>query len=102
MGAFVAIGLPEKLARYLAGQRGMSTLDPDQIATAWFDQMDIAEIGCLLLGSKGDALDIIAALHLAGYRGLVTVIAPPMPDPHMVERELKSAAKAMTVRLVVC
>lgn len=101
-GLFVGIGLPDQLARLFAGQRVVVALEPEQIALADLRQLADAEIGCLLLGGRADALDIIADLRASGFRGLVTVIAPPLPDPQMVERELKADAKAMTVRLVMC
>lgn len=100
-GPFVGIGLPQALAVALAGKRRVITLDPEAIATAGLDQIEDPMVGCLLLGSKVDALDIIADLVKAGYRGPVTVVAPPLPNPKMVERELSRAAKPMTVKLVV-
>ncbi|RGP36111.1 hypothetical protein [Pseudotabrizicola alkalilacus] len=100
-GPFVGIGLPQALAVALAGKRRIMALDPEAIATAGLDQIEDPMVGCLLLGGKVDALDIIADLIEAGYRGPVTVVAPPLPNPKMVERELSRAAKPMTVKLVV-
>lgn len=100
-GPFVGIGLPAALAVTLAGSRPILSLEAEAIPTAGLHQLEDVVVGCLLLGSKVDALDIIADLFEAGYRGSVTVVAPPMPNPRMVERELKSAAKMMTVTLVV-
>ncbi|MDR7125331.1 hypothetical protein [Pseudotabrizicola sp. 4114] len=100
-GPFVGIGLPMALAVALAGKRRVVALEPEAIATAGLDQIEDPMIGCLLLGSKADALDIIADLVEAGYRGPVTVVAPPLPNPRMVERELSRAAKPMAVKLVV-
>lgn len=101
LGPFVCIGLPQALAARLAGPRPILSIDPKAIPSAGLNRLEDAVVGCLLLGSKVDALDIIEDLFNAGYCGAVTVVAPPMPDPRMVERELKSAARTMTITLVV-
>lgn len=100
-GPFVGIGMPPALAVSLAGKRRVIELEPEAIPTAGLDKIDDPMVGCLLLGTKADALDIIADLFEAGYRGPVTVVAPPLPNPKMVERELSRAAKPMAVKLVV-
>ena len=101
-GPLIGIGLPQALALHLADKkRPVVALLPQDIALAGLDQIENALIGCLLLGGEVDALDILADLAAAGYRGAVVVIAPPLPDLAMVERELKRAARGMTVSLVV-
>lgn len=100
-GHFVSIGLPDDLTARLAGPRAIRSITPDAIADAGLHRLDNAEIGCLLMGPTLDALDIIAALLAAGFRGSVTVIAPPLPNPRMVEQELKSAATPLPVRLLM-
>lgn len=101
LGPLIGIGLPPGLAARLAGPRPVLSLDPEQIATAGLDRLTDAVVACLLLGSQMDATDVIAQLQAAGYRGQVTVVAPPMPDPRMVERELVHLASAIQVQLVV-
>ncbi|MDO8884413.1 MAG: hypothetical protein U0934_20065 [Pseudotabrizicola sp.] len=100
-GSVVSIGLPDTVAQRLAGQRPIVSLAVKDIHTAGLDRQDNVEIGCLLLGGDMDALDIITNLGKAGFCGVVTVFSPLLPNPRMVERELRSAGKAMTVRLVV-
>ena len=100
-GPFVGIGLPQALAMILAGTRPLMALEPEAIPTAGLDKLTDPMVGCLLLGQRMDAVDIIADLFEAGYRGAVTVVAPPLPNPKMVERELSRAAKPMTVKLLV-
>jgi hypothetical protein len=100
-GLFVAISLPNVLASHLAGHRTILSIDAKDIPDTGLERLENAEVGCLLFGSGVDALDIIAQLGKVGFRGLVTVMAPAMPNPRMVERELRSAGRAMTVRLVV-
>lgn len=37
-----------------------------------------------------DAMAVIERLEALGYRGLIVVIAPPLPKPALVERELRA------------
>jgi alkanesulfonate monooxygenase SsuD/methylene tetrahydromethanopterin reductase-like flavin-dependent oxidoreductase (luciferase family) len=101
LGPLIGIGLPPGLAARLAGPRPVLSLDPEQIAQSGLDRLTDAVVACLLLGSQMDAIDVIAQLRVAGYRGQVTVVAPPMPNPRMVERELVQLAPSMQVQLVV-
>lgn len=100
-GPLICIGLPQALARRLGGNRDVVSLRARDIAFARIDRMENALIACPLLGPEADALDILAALVRAGYRGEVVVVSPSLPDPAMVERELAQAAPGMSVALVV-
>ncbi|NEX45148.1 hypothetical protein G3572_02950 [Rhodobacter sp. ETT8] len=100
-GPFVSIALPAALVAELAGARPVWKLTHDDIPGANLAQLKDAVVACLLMGGKTDALDVLAALTAAGYAGAVLVIAPPMPNPRMIERELARAAKTMKVTLLV-
>ena len=101
MGPFIGIGLPQALAADLAGGRRVLSLAPEDIAAADLHRIPDVVVACLLLGSAMDALDVIAVLSATGYSGALTVVAPPLPNPRMVERELARAAKPMDVTLVI-
>lgn len=101
LGPFVGISLPPGLSSVLAGPRPVLSLDPDMIQQAGLHRLTDAVVGCLLLGSQMDAIDVLRQLQEAGYRGQVMVVAPPMPDPRMVERELTLLAPGLSVRLIV-
>lgn len=101
MGPFIGIGLPQALAADLAGGRRVLSLAPEDIAAADLHRIPDVMVACLLLGSVMDALDVIAVLSATGYSGALTVVAPPLPNPRMVERELARAAKPMNVTLVI-
>jgi hypothetical protein len=101
MGAFVGIGLPQSLAVQLAGQRPVLALDPAMIETAGLGRLDDAMVGCFLFGNQLDASDVIERLVRSGYRGSVTVVAPPLPDPRMVQRELESCGPSLTITLLL-
>ncbi|TGD62882.1 hypothetical protein EYC08_14960 [Tabrizicola sp. WMC-M-20] len=98
---FISIGLPQVLAQHCAGMRPLMSVSPQDIPLAGLHRIDNGLIACMLLGSEVDALDILADLTAAGYRGPVVVIAPPLPDPAMVERELALAAPGISVSLLV-
>lgn len=85
----------------LAGPRPVLSLDPEMIGQAGLNRLSDAVVGCLLLGSQMDAIDVLQKLQAAGYRGQVMVVAPPMPDPRMVERELVLLAPGLSIRLIV-
>ncbi|MFT4150173.1 MAG: hypothetical protein QM656_08250 [Paracoccaceae bacterium] len=58
------------------------------------------EIACALFAPGHDATQVVARLETMGYRGLITVVAPPLPDPRMVERELRALGPGLRLRLV--
>lgn len=97
----ICIGLPPMLAPDLGGKRPVVSLLPQDIPLAGLQGVQDALIACMLLGGDADAQDVLAALADAGYRGAVIVIAPHLPDPAMVERELAQLAPGMTVTLVM-
>jgi len=101
LGPWVGIGVPPDIALRLAGARPILSLDPGLIAAAGLDRLNGAVVACMLLGDQMDAVDIILLLVEAGFRGEVMVIAPPMPSPRMVQRELSRLGKGLKIKLAV-
>ena len=97
----IGIGLPPNLALHFGGKRPVMSVLPQDIPHAGLNRVANALIVCQILGDEADALDILAGLARAGYRGRVLVITPPLPDPAMVERELAQVAQGMTISLMV-
>lgn len=58
------------------------------------------EIVCALFAAGFDAPQVIARLESLGYGGLITVFGPALPDPAMVERELRQMGPGLRLRLV--
>jgi len=56
---------------------------------------------CPLMSPAGDALQIIAHLVCLGFGGPITVLAPQLPRPRMVERELRLLAAGAHVELII-
>ena len=53
-----------------------------------------------LFGQKQDALDLITILEGFGYRGRILVIGPALPDPAMVQTELRAAGPQERLTLI--
>ena len=53
-----------------------------------------------LFAGAHDALSMVEALEAMGFRGRILVIAPPLPRPALVERELRSAGPGPRLMLV--
>lgn len=100
-GDFIAIALSASTALELAGTRRISLMVPEDLTAVTLSRMTDVVVACPLLGSTVDALDVIEALAAASYHGAVWVVAPAMPNPRMVERELKRAAKRMSIKLIL-
>lgn len=58
------------------------------------------EIACALFTDDYDAAQVVQRLEHLGYRGLITVIAPPLPRPRMVEQELRHLGPGARLRLL--
>lgn len=56
---------------------------------------------CPLIGPDFDALDVASRLATLGFRGRLTVLAPALPNPRMVRREIETAGKGLAVSLEV-
>jgi hypothetical protein len=96
----VSIGLPDHVALALAGSRQVIVLALSDITTERMVPLQNTMMACELIAAKGDALGVIAALNAAGAIGSLTVLSPRLPDPGMVERELRAAADSVKITLV--
>lgn len=100
VGPFVAIDVPPTLALTLAENRPVHLLGLQDICSAGLDRLNDAVVACMLFGGATDALEVIAALLAAGYKGPVLVVAPRLPDGALVLHELKRAAGDLHITLV--
>lgn len=96
----VAIGLPDQMALALAGSSTVVPLAVSDITTARMIPLQHTMMACELFTATGDALAVIAALNAAGAIGYLTVLSPRLPDPVMVERELRAASDRVKITLV--
>lgn len=92
-------------------------LSPDQMdhgdarhVSQTYDFMSFDDLSCgvdltaqvisPLMADRFDAGDVATALRQRGYKGELIVMAPPLPRPEMVQRELAQMAPDMSIRLV--
>ncbi|HSF63121.1 MAG TPA: hypothetical protein VLA78_01960 [Paracoccaceae bacterium] len=53
-----------------------------------------------LFAEQNDALAILGRLAKAGHTGRIFALSPPLPNPRMVERELKARFPALRLRIL--
>ncbi|MGC9370138.1 MAG: hypothetical protein ACP5DX_11420 [Paracoccaceae bacterium] len=53
-----------------------------------------------LVAEQFDALDLARELDAAGYRGQYFIIAPPLPRPDLIRRELAAIAPQVEIELL--
>lgn len=83
------IPLPEAILHYSA-----------DLSAALLAQVAPARIVLPLFAGPCDAMTVIEQLEALGYRGMIVVIAPPLPKPALVERELRGAGPGDRLFLV--
>ena len=79
----IAIDGPEKLDAVL-----LATMAPDKVI-------------CPLFAQDYDALVVAQILSRLGFGGTLVVVAPDLPNPRMVEREIRNQAGGIKVAVVV-
>lgn len=97
---YVCIGLPEGIAEALAGTQPMVHLSLAGVSKQGLSNLKIAMVACPLMADGLDALMVAQSLHQAGYTGVLTVIAPSLPNPKMVETELRGASPGIRVNVI--
>jgi hypothetical protein len=53
-----------------------------------------------LFAANFDAMTAIEALEALGYTGRLTILAPPLPKPKLVEKELRSLGPGARLTLI--
>jgi hypothetical protein len=73
----------------------LSDLSADVLASARPDR-----VICTLFGAGLDAYAVIERLECLGYAGQITVLAPPLPRPKLVEAELRAQGPGRRLTLL--
>lgn len=79
----IAVDSPEKIDAVL-----LATMAPDKVI-------------CPLFAENYDALVVAQLLTRLGFGGTLVVVAPDLPNPRMVEREIRNQAGGLKVAVVV-
>ena len=74
----------------------LSNLDQAEIARL---QPDV--VACTLISTANDAALIIEKLQTLGYAGQIVVISEPLPDPRLVQRELRALGPGSRLNLLI-
>ena len=72
-----------------AATPGLVHANSADLDAAMLARLQPARVILPLLAQGQDASEVIVRLEALGYVGLLTVIAPNLPNPQMVERELR-------------
>lgn len=91
----VAIGCALPDGREGVALAGPEALDPVLLAT-----LGARKVYCPLVSDEFDALAVAVRLVKLGYGGALIVLAPPLPNPKMVEREIRNQSGGLEVRVV--
>lgn len=96
----ISIGLSQSEARVLSENRPVIPLSAAELTGTELARHDIALVCCPIWHNGIDALDVTAALALAGYTGVLAIITPKLPNKAMVLRELRRAARGIEFRFI--
>ena len=93
-------GLPGRLAG--CTRRGVPIALPFVALTGTvLDRLRPPAVVFALFGIEIDATMVLSRLEELNYRGRVFAVSPPLPNPGMVERELRSQHPGVRLRVVV-
>lgn len=74
---------------------------PDKIDAVLLATMAPDKVICPLFSDNYDALVVAQLLTKLGFGGTLMVVAPDLPNPRMVEREIRNQAGGLKVAVVV-
>jgi hypothetical protein len=96
----LAIGLPDAVfSEGLAANGAALSIGLDQLATRLPLPAALELVVVPLFCAQFDALEIIEILGSAGYRGVLRVVTPKLPNRQIVLRELRSHAVRQGITL---
>ena len=73
----------------------------DMLDEALLDKLRPDQVITPLFGEGYDAVDVAEDLSLFGYCGQLVAISPRLPNPKIIEREMREYAYAMDFELVM-
>ncbi|MEZ5755325.1 MAG: hypothetical protein R3D90_11370 [Paracoccaceae bacterium] len=74
---------------------------PAQIDAALLTSTRAQKVICPLFADEFDALVVAGHLRGLGFDGTLVVLAPDLPNPRMVEREIRNQAGGLRVSVVI-
>lgn len=81
------------------GVEGATFPGPEALDAVLLATLGATRVFCPLVAGDFDALAVAARLAKIGYTGWLVVICPELPNPRMVEREIRHQGPGMKVEL---
>lgn len=82
------------------GVDGIAVPGPEGLDTVLLATMGADRVICPLFADGFDAMAVAARLAKLGFGGTLYVLAPDLPNPRMVEREIRAQGGGIDVRLI--
>ena len=92
MAIALACALPD-------GMEGATFPGPDSLDAVLLATLGATRIFCPLVAGDFDALAVAMRLAKIGYTGWLVVLCPDLPNPRMVEREIRHHGPGVKVEL---
>ncbi|NBE08358.1 hypothetical protein [Paragemmobacter ruber] len=73
---------------------------PEEIDAALLARVQPERVLCPMIGPDYDALSVATLLRSLDFAGVLVVVAPDLPNPRMVEREIRNQAGGLRVSVV--
>ena len=88
---------------------GFEALAPDAVAVERPESIDAVllatmqpdKVICPMIGKDYDALLVATHLRALNFTGTLVVVAPDLPNPRMVEREIRNQSGGLRVSVVI-
>ena len=82
------------------GAAGLVLPGPEALEPGLLAGLKVRQVICPLVGRDFDALAVAERLALLGHAGPLVVLAGALPNPRMVEREIRKQGAGVEVQVV--
>jgi hypothetical protein len=82
------------------GVEGATLPAPEALDAVLLATLGATRVICPLFAAEFDALAVAARLAKIGFTGKLVVLAPTLPNPRMVEREIRHHGAGIQVQIV--
>lgn len=84
----------------VAGTDVIAVAGPEGLDAVLLATLGAECVVCPLFDAEFDAMAVATRLAALGFKGRLQVIAPELPNPRMVEREIRSQAAGITLQII--
>lgn len=97
---FLALDIPLEIAAMLSSDHRVHVTSHRFLSDLAIPLSEISAVACPLISDQSDASQVIEDLEAMGFRGVLMVVAPKLPDPGMIQAELRRQAHKIKVTLI--